>query len=33
MATVEVKGKIGRIFYENKGLEIIRPTQLKQAKK
>jgi hypothetical protein len=23
MASIEVKGKIGRIFYENKGLEII----------
>jgi hypothetical protein len=23
MASIEVKGKIGRIFYENKGLEIV----------
>jgi hypothetical protein len=23
MASIEVKGKIGRIFYENKGLEVI----------
>jgi hypothetical protein len=32
MATIEVKGKIGRIFWENKGLEIIETYKTKAGK-
>jgi hypothetical protein len=32
MASIEVKGKIGRIFYENKGLEIIETYTTKAGK-
>lgn len=32
MANIEVKGKIGRIFYENKGLEIIETYTTKAGK-
>lgn len=32
MATVEIKGKISRIFYENKGLEIVETYTTKAGK-
>ena len=32
MASIEVKGKIGRIFYENKGLEIVEAYTTKAGK-
>jgi hypothetical protein len=32
MASIEVKGKIGRIFYENKGLEIVETYTTKAGK-
>ena len=32
MASIEVKGKIGRIFYENKGLEVIETYTTKAGK-
>jgi hypothetical protein len=32
MATIEVKGKIGRIFWENKGLEVIETFTTKAGK-
>jgi hypothetical protein len=32
MASIEVKGKIGRIFYDNKGLEIVETYTTKAGK-